>query len=245
MSKRIPPFIVFSGTGDDDKGGKNKPNPDEFLPGDSDLSDDDFKAKRGFPRNTKKDDMQPEERERYWRYESKKQQHRATTAERENAEWSKLGKRDEIQTALSDKEQQRRAGLDDNQKAVEDARNAGKSEATAAVTAKLLRPAIEGQVMGLTRTAGESIEDAKARVKGALEFADLTKFIGDDGELDADKIQTFAQSIAPTGSNDGDQGGDPLYQSLGREQMPPAGAAGSVAQYRKQAYDRRTPNKQQ
>lgn len=240
MRHRIPPFIVFNGEGGNDPqgGGNTTPNPDEFLPGDADLSDDDFKAKRGFPRNTKKDEMQPEEREHYWRYQSKKQQHEADAAKRELAEWSKLGKREDLAAKLSQEEQDRRAGLDDSQKAIEDARNAGKAEAATELTAKLLRPAIEGQIIGLTRVAGESIEDAKARVADALDFADLTKFIGDTGELDAEKIQTFAQSIGPKDSNASPTPSDPLYDALSRSGGTPPPSAGSVDQYEKATYDR-------
>lgn len=244
VRKRIPPFLVFNdGGGDENKGGGNTPNPDEFLPGDADLSDDDFKAKRGFPRNTKKDEMQPEEREHYWRYQSKKQQHEADTAKRELAEWSKLGKREDLTAKLSQEEQARRDGLDDSQKAIEDARTAGKAEAVTEVTAKLLRPAIEGQVLGLTRSPGESIEDATARVRSALEFADLTKFIGDDGELDADKIQSFAKSIGPRDSNVSTPQGDQLYEALSRSGATPPPSSGSVDAYEKATYDRMS-NKQ-
>ncbi len=239
VRKRIPPFIVLNdGPGGDNPGGGNTPNPDEFLPGDAALSDDDFKAKRGFPRNTKKDDMQPEEREHYWRYQSKKQQHEADALRRDNDEWKKLGKREDVANNLSEQERRRREGLDDSQKAIEDARNAGKAEAATELTAKLLRPAIEGQIIGLTRVAGESIEDAKARVAGALEFADLTKFIGDTGELDADKIQTFAQSIGPKDSNASPTPSDPLYDALSRSGGTPPPSAGSVDQYEKATYDR-------
>ncbi|ALJ22049.1 hypothetical protein [Microbacterium sp. No. 7] len=241
MRKRIPPFIVLNGTGTE--GGGIVANPDEYLPGDADLNDTDFKAKRGFPRGTKKDDMEPAEREAYWRYEAKKQQHRADTVARENGEWAKLGSRDDVAATLAQQEQARRSNLDDAQKAIEDARTEGKQAGQAEARTKYLTPAIEGQIVGLTRASGETPNDAVERVRGALKFVDVTKFLDDKGDLDAEAIQTFAQSIAPVGGNDSDQGGDPLYQSLGREQMPAPGSAGSVGQYRKQAYERRTANK--
>ena len=242
MRRKVPPFIVFNGAGADGGGSKIVANPDEFLPGDADLSDTDFLAKRGFPRGVKKDDMEPEQRESYWRYESKKQQHRADAAIRENGEWEKLGKRDDLKTLIDSQEDARRKNLDDNQRAVEDARNEGRTAAQAEAQAKFLAPAIEGQVLGLTRTPGESVEHATARVKGALEFVDVTKFLNDDGNLDAEKVQTFAQSIAPKDGNDSDNNSDLLFQSLSREQLPAPGAAGSVAQYEQQVFDRLNPS---
>lgn len=243
MNKPLFPWIVFNDAGDGTGGGTTAPNPDEYLPGDAELSDDDFLAKRGFPRGVKKDDMEAEQRERYWRYESKKQQHHAAALRRENAEWEKLGKRDDVKSALDAQEQARREGLDTSQKAIEDARTEGKAAGVAEARNKFLAPAIEGKVVALTKGADETPEAALERVQGALKFVDVTKFLDDNGDLDAESIQTFAQSIGQVGGNDDGQGGDPLHQSLGRETLPPPGSSGSVGQYRKQAYERRTATK--
>jgi len=240
MPKPLFPWIKFVDSGAD---GSSTANPDEYLPGDADLNDDDFKAKRGFPRGVKKDDMEPEERERYWRYESKKQQHQADSLRRENDEWAKLGKRDDIKATLDQQEQHRRENLNDGQKAVEDARTEGRTAGETAARDKYLAPAVEGQVVAITRGTGETVEDATERVRGALAFVDVAKFLNDNGELDADKIQTFAQSIAPKDGNGNDQVGDPLYQSLGREALPQKGAAGSVAASRQAAYERNSTKK--
>ena len=110
---------------------------------------------------------------------------------------------------------------------------------------KHLAAAITGMLIAHVKGAQESFEDASKRVSGAIEFADLNKFVGDDGALDAAKVQTFAQSIGSTdGGGSGAQGGYDLLGSMQRQVAPAPGATGSVAQMEQAIYDRLNPNKQ-
>lgn len=230
MNKNTRPWLMFVTDGDGAGGGTTPPAapadgttpPAPAAGADGDL---------GFPKDTPIDQMTPVQQAAYWRNQSKTQQKEAEA-------FRKLGLTPEqIKKLQDDTETARLAALDETQRAIEEARNAGKAEAEATASVKFLRPAIEGQIMGLTRAPGESIEDATARVRGALEFADLTKFVGDNGDLDADKIQTFAKSIGPTDSNGAQPQSDPLYDALSRHQEPTP-SSGSVDAWEKSTYDR-------
>lgn len=65
---------------------------------------------------------------------------------------------------------------------------------------------LEEQIVALTKGVNESSEAAYARVRRALEFADVTKFEGENGDLDAGRIERFANALgggvsAPAGGS--------------------------------------------
>lgn len=242
MFKPIPPWIVFIIDGTE--GGGSTSNPDEFLPGDTDLSDDDFLAKRGFPRGTKKDDMTPEQAAASWRYESKKQQHEANQLRQQLTAYTGLGDFDALKQLKATAEAARLGSLPEQERAIEAARTEGAATARAEAAKTYLPLAIEGQLVALTVSVNEKPEDALKRVRGALSFVDVTKFLDENGALDAAQIQTFAQSIAQKDGNGNGEGGDPLHQSFQRQTLPKEGSAGSVAQHRQAAYERRSAKKQ-
>lgn len=243
------PFLRFNGSDASGSstppapgaGETQTPNPDEFLPGDADLDDAAFLAKRGFPRKTEKKDMTPEQETASWRYESKKQQHRADTLDRENREWSKLGDRTALLAEREQAEAARRAALPDTDRAHEDAIAAARAEGERAARAAILPSTIESFVIAATRGADESIEDATARVQGALKYVDTTKFLDDQGALNNAELATFASTLAPKAETQQVAPGDPLFQIMQRQTPPAPGGTSSIAEIRKRTYEARAP----
>lgn len=191
----------------------------------------------GFPKDTPLDQMTLEQREAYWKNQSKIQQKAREDAERAAEAYAKLGSLDELQAVARDAEQARLDALSANERAIEEARIAARAEGAS----QHLAAGVKGMLLALTRSANESFEDASKRVDDAIGFADLTKFIGDNGDLDAAKVQTFAQSIGSTGGNDpGSQ--EPWGARYERDhagRIPPApGASGSVASMQAAARER-------
>lgn len=197
----------------------------------------------GFPKDTPVESMTADEKAAYWHNQTKVQQKAREAAEKASQGYAKFGTVEDLQKAADDAEAARVAALDDNQKAVEAARAAGKAEAAAEHANKHLGSAVTGMLIALTKSATESFDDATARVAGAIEFADLNKFIGDNGDLDAAKVQTFAKSIGSTDSGGTGQGSFPLYESMQRQSLPAPGSSGSVDQYEQKTYDRLTSKK--
>lgn len=194
----------------------------------------------GFPKDTPVDQMTPDQKAAYWHNQSKVQQKAREEAEKSANAYKKFGSVDELQSAADAAEAARVAALDDNQKAIEAAKAAAKAEAIAEHGSKHLGTAVKGMLIALTKGASETFEAATSRVEGAIEFADLTKFVGENGELDAAKVQTFATSIGST-----DSGGTPpesfqLFDAMQRQNVPAPGSTGSVEAMEKATYDRLT-----
>lgn len=217
------PFLRYL---DGDAGAAGGTPPAPAPPAPTEKSDADFLAEFGFPQKTAVADMTVEQREKYWHNQSKTQQKDADA-------FKKLGKTPaEIQQILADAEAARVAALSETEQKIE----AAKREGAATASLKFLAPAIEGQVVALTRGANETLDDATKRVKGALKFIDETKFLDGNGDLDAAEIQTFAQSLVPTAGNGSTSGGDPLLNALQRQQPTPPGSGGSVKAMEDAAY---------
>lgn len=214
------------------EGAEGKPNEDP-KPDESNL---------GFPKDTPVEQMKPEEQAAYWKNQSKTQQRAREEAERAKTAYSKFGTVEELQSAADAADAARIAALDDNQRAIEAAKTAAKAEAAAEFGNKHLGTAVKGLLIALTKGASETFEAATSRVEGAIEFADLTKFVGEDGELDAAKVQTFATSIGSKDSGGTGSEGFPLFEAMQRQSTPAPGGTGSVAAIEAAAYKQMTTN---
>lgn len=236
MFKPCPPWLMFNGT--DASGG----NADRAT-----LSPEDFLTRFGFPKDTPLDDMSVEQKAAYWRDKSKGFQKDAENAQRDLQKWSALGEFDTVSRTVSDVEAERQRNLSDAERAQEAARQAqaaALSSAEATARQKYLPTAIEAQIVAQTIKPGEKLEDATKRVQSAMQFVDVNRFVTTDGEIDAGLIQTFAQSIAPADAGGNPRGGgDPLAGLMGRQSLPAPGAAGSVAEARRQTRERLTTKK--
>lgn len=198
----------------------------------------------GFPKDTPLDDMTVEQKAAYWHNQSKVQQRAREDAERKAKAYEKFGSVDDLQSAADAAEQARLDALDENTRALETARTEAHAKGVQEGAGKHLAAAITGMLIAHVKGAQESFEDASKRVSGAIEFADLNKFVGDDGALDAAKVQTFAQSIGSTDGGGNGTGGYDLLGSMQRQVAPAPGSTGSVTQMEQAFYDRLNPNKQ-
>lgn len=216
------------------------------VPGAEGTNNDDNKVDDdlGFPKDTPVDQMTPEQESAYWKNQSKVQQRAREDAEKKAKSYEKFGTVDDLQAAADAAEAARVNALDDNARAIEAAKAAGRAEGAAENSSKHLGTAVKGLLIALTKGAEESFEDATSRVDGAIEFADLTKFVGDNGELDAAKVQTFAKSIGSTDSGGTAQQGFPLFDAMQRQNLPTPGSTGSVTAMEQQYYDRLNPTNQ-
>lgn len=204
---------------DGEHGASGNP-PQEPKPGEQGSGD------AGFPANTPLTEMTPEQQAAYWKNESKKHQ---KTADK----WSKLGDYEAVSQSLTDAEAARQSALTDQEKTVEDARKSGEQTGYSKARDSFAKPAVRAILVAQTRGHAESKEDAETRVDSILTALDVQAFIGDDGTLDAAKVETFAQSIAPKDGGAGSGGsGDPLADTLRRQTPTPQGQGGSIAALR-------------
>lgn len=124
---------------------------------------------------------------------------RITKANQEAAKY-----RRELRDAQRELEKIRAASMTEQEKAVAEAKQAGRTEALATVGARLataeLRAAAAGRV-------------DKATLDGFLEYADLTKFVGEGGEPDGKAIEAAVKKL----------GGDPRPTDFDGGARTPAG----------------------
>lgn len=194
----------------------------------------------GFPKETPVDQMTPEQASAYWKHQSKVQQKAREDAEKAANAYKQFGTVEDLQNAANAAEQARQAALSEADRTLEQQKTAAKAEGFAEGTGKVLGSAVKGWLIALTKGASETIEDATSRVEGAIEFADLTKFIGDNGELDAAKVQTFAKSLGSTDSDGNPPERFQLFDAMQRQSTPAPGATGSVAAIEAAAYKQMT-----
>lgn len=194
----------------------------------------------GFPKNTPVEQMTPEQEAAYWKNQSKVQQKAREDAEKAAKAYEKFGTPEALQSAHDAAEQNRQAALSEADRMLEQAKAASKAEGISEGTSKVLGSAVKGWLVALTKGANETLEAATSRVEGAIEFADLTKFVGENGELDAAKVQTFATSIGSKDSGGTSPESFPLYEAMQRQSTPAPGGTGSVAAIEAAAYKQMT-----
>ena len=156
--------------------------------GDGDGSDGDGDGskvnKSGFPDNTPVAKMTVEQQANYWKHQARKHEDRVKafgglTPEQLTQLREKAEKHDKLEYDLAS----------DHEKAITDARTA----AAAAAAAMFVPQIVNAQLDAAAARKGVSGE-ALAK---ALEFVDHEKFLNDDGAIDAAKVQSFVDGIAP------------------------------------------------
>ncbi|RBO73528.1 hypothetical protein [Microbacterium sp. H6] len=193
----------------------------------------------GFPKDTPLEQMTPEQVAAYWKNQSKVQQRIAEDEKKKTRAYEAFGSVEDLQNAANAAEQSRQAALSEADRTLEQAKAAARAEGIAEGGARHLAPAITGWLVAHVKGAEESLEDATARVAGAIEFADLTKFVGENGDLDAAKVQTFAKSIGSADSGAAPES-YPLFEAMQRQSTPAPGGTGSVAAIEAAAYKQMT-----
>lgn len=84
-------------------------------------------------------------------------------------------------------EKVRTASMTDQEKAVADAKAAGQTEGARAAAPRLVRAEL--------RAAAAEASLPKAALDGFLEYADLSRFVGDDGEPDSKAIEAAVKRL--------------------------------------------------
>lgn len=165
-------------------------------------------ADPGFPANTPLEQMNAEQREAYWKHQSRRWEERAKpfkdlTPEKLAELQDKATKHDKLEYDLAS----------DHEKALADARTAAEAAAAAEYLPQVISARLEA-------AAARKGVDGEALAK-ALEFVDHEKFLNDQGAIDADKVQSFVDGIAPA------KGTQPKGPSLTGHQTPGGSGRGS------------------
>ncbi len=104
-----------------------------------------------------------------------------------NAEAAKY--RRELREAQRELEKTRAASMTEQEKLVAEARQAGATEALKASGGRLVKAEL--------RAAAAESGVPKTALDGFLEYADLSRFVGDDGEPDGKAIEAAVKKLAP------------------------------------------------
>lgn len=172
-----------TGGGHDNGNSGQNNNTDDDHGGDGEGPD------KGFPADTPVAQMTVEQQAAYWRHTSRKHEERAT--EYRTAAGGKTAA--EVKSELESASSLRREKLSDQEKAVEDAKAAGRKEAEAEYGPRMARLAFES-VLG-------HIEDEKERTE-LIDTLDLSKVL-QEGSVDTAKVRRIAARIAPAGKDEG------------------------------------------
>lgn len=124
--------------------------------------------------------------------------------------------------ADEDAEAARQAAMSDQERAVEDAKRAGRAEAVSELGQRIAAAELRAALTGLVPDPALIVEDVN-----------LAKFVTDDGEVDTDAVAAFrakyeAQRPSFQGSADGGPQGDSTKEPTLDEQIAAAKQAGNV-----------------
>jgi hypothetical protein len=171
---------------------------------------------KGFPDNTKVEDMTVEQQAAYWKYHSRKHESRVSALGNLTPE--------DVQ-ALRDKAAQFDAAEAEKGTDMEKAVRSAYEQAEKAVLAK-----IQPQLVTAEFRAAAVGRIDNDRLASILEPLDLAKFLAADGSVDTAKVSSYVNGIAPAM---GSSTAQPPFPSLGQGQhtAPPTvpGAAGAAA----------------
>ncbi len=177
-------------------------------------------ASLGYPVNTPVVEMKTEEQAAYHRAQSRKHEQRASG-------WKQVaGDRtpEQVKADLEELETLRREKMTDQEKREADAEKRGEQKVTSTVSTTFA-----AQLLGV---ALAHIDEDRRKV--LVEGANLSSFVNSDGTVDADKVTTYAETLAPKSDKDNQRGPD---YGAGRRGSPSSSgvAAGRTAFQERQA----------
>ncbi|GAA1909345.1 hypothetical protein GCM10009737_08230 [Nocardioides lentus] len=175
----------------------------------------DPKPDKGYPENTRVEDMKPEQQAAYYRAQARRHEHR--NKELLDITGGKYG--DDLKALLDERQALIDAGRTDAEKAVEDARREGHAKARGEYGTKLVAAKFEAALAHLDEQRRDQI----------IEGISLEKYLTDSGDVATDKVRAYAATIAPTGKGSGER--DPDYGG-GRRNGGSTDKGGSIAQIR-------------
>lgn len=167
---------------------------------------------KGFPANTPLEQMKPEQREAYWKHQSRKHEDRAKvfgsmTAEQLKDLQDKAAKHDEMELELGTTAEKAAA------KAAKEAKEAARAETDPVV--------ISAKLDAAAARAGVT----EADLAKAVEFIDTKKFLKSDGTVDTDKVKSFIDTITPAKGNGNNRLGPSSGGTGSHQQAAPGSAA--------------------
>lgn len=171
----------------------------------------------GFPENTKPADMTVEQRAAYYQHQAQKHEKRNKQLLRVTG--GKYG--DDLKTDLDELERLRTAQLTDAEKAVEEAKKTVRAEVQREYGTKLVAAEFRA---ALGHVDGE-------RRDQIIEGLTLEKYLTSDGDVDTDKVKSFAAAIAPADKGEGNNGRDRDYGGGRRDTKTKSGVAAGAAMF--------------
>lgn len=210
-------FAGWSMEADDDaEKGSGKDGDDAKKGADADKgnagSDD-----KGYPENTRVEDMKPEQQAAYYRTQARKHEERNRDILKRTG--GKYG--DDLQAELDELNRLRTERLTDGEKALEDAKRTAREEAQREYGPKMARLAFETAL---------AHRDDRSDLIDAL---NLTSVLTDSGDVDTDKVRTIVERIAPADKGTGGQRHD--FGGGRREQKPQGGSIAQIMADRRAA----------
>ena len=178
-----------------------------------------------FPAATAVADMTPDQKAEYWRHQSKKQQAKGAQPPADYVE---------LQNKAKELEKLKKDGLDDHQRAIEEAKEAARREGENIGSEKYLRDAVIARFQLLTG------KDDDTEVASIFAHVDAKSFTDDKGEILADKLKEFAATFgtkAAAGSPDA------VAAALARQRAAGGGSGSSIADKRKETRESLTKTK--
>lgn len=141
----------------------------------------------GYPKDTRVAEMTAEQRAEYWKHQSQKHEGRYKNL---------VGDRsfDDVRKDLDELAEIKKSQQTPAEQALAEAREAGKAEAIKESSSKaataIFRVALQAQ--------GHDEKD----IDDLVENFNVANFIGEDGDVDTDKLSTFAKRFTPAGTAD-------------------------------------------
>lgn len=150
---------------------------------------------RGYPENTPVAEMTDKQAAAYWKAQSRKHEGRV----------KQMADYDQLKTAADEYQKLVEASKTDQEKAIDAARSEAREAALKEVGSRL----VEAQFT--VATAGRLGDEQRTALLGGL---DLSRFLTADGSVDAEKVKSFVDSVAPTAPSEGS--GKPTRVDLGQ-----------------------------
>lgn len=136
---------------------------------------------RGFPDNTPWRDMTPEQQVAYWRHQARKHENAANARADYDTLKAKASKLDQLQ----------RESMSEQERAVQAARDEARTEAMREFASRMVDAKFEALA------AGRTVNGQPLDVTAVLEGVNRGFYLTDAGEVDADKVSRFLDSVAP------------------------------------------------
>lgn len=134
----------------------------------------------GFPENTPLTDMTVEQREAYWKHKARKWEKNASS-------------REDYEEVKRERDALKAQTMTDAEKAIEQAKKDATAETAQKYGSKMAETVMR-VALGVRGIQGDELEDK-------LSYVDFTKFLGDNGDVDTDKVHRYLDTVAPENSS--------------------------------------------